>query len=103
MSNTPSTGKNPLWTWLKVCLALDVAWAIVVAVLYSSGIHILSGVAGAGSTATGVVTTAGAIFAFVIGFIQGGVFLFVISMFIFVGILLFGGKSNSRNNGGTGF
>jgi hypothetical protein len=91
------TKKNPLKTILKVYVVLDLLWAALIATFYSTVVHTIGGAAGAGSAALGVGTVASWIIAFLIALFQGAIFLGVISVFIVVGIALFGGAKKSGN------
>jgi hypothetical protein len=86
--------KNPLKTVAKIAVVLDLLWAVLVATFYSTVVHTVGGAAGAGSVALGVGTVASWLIAFLIAMFQGAIFIVVISVFIFVGIAIFGKKKS---------
>lgn len=86
-TNGPTKKKLP--TFLKWAIALDVAWAVLVATFAATVLNTAGGVAGATSTAISLATVSAWLIAFVIGLLQGAVFIFVLTVFAWVGMNIF--------------
>lgn len=92
-NNSPTKKKIP--TILKWAIAIDVAWAILVATFAATILNTAGGVAGATSTAISLATVSAWLIAFVIGLLQGAVFIFVLTVFAWVGMTIF--RSEKKN------
>lgn len=92
-----SNNNNPLWTVLKIYIALDAFWAAVVATLAS--VVASQGLSLSGTGA--VAATTGGIGAWILSFIgaaiQGGIFLVVFS--VFGALLVLGAAYLTKDNG----
>lgn len=90
---SPTKAKIP--TFLKWAIALDLVWAVLVATFAATVLNTAGGAAGAGATAVSVATVSAWLIAFVIGLLQGAVFMFVLAVFAWVGMNIF--KSEKRD------
>lgn len=98
--STNTNGSSFLKKYVLVCIVLDVIWAVLIATFGAAILNAIGVGAGAAAGTTATVSVLGWIIAFVIGLIQGGIFLFALSFIGFVFLAIFGG--GRRGGSGTG-
>lgn len=94
--STSSQGPKKIPTFVKWAIGLDIAWAALVATFATTVFNTAGGAAGATSTAISLGTISAWLIAFVIGLMQGAVFIAVLSVFAWVGINLFASTKRSQ-------
>ncbi len=93
--STSSQGPKKIPTFIKWAIGLDIAWAGLVATFAATVFNTAGGAAGATSTAVSLGTISAWLIAFVIGLMQGAVFIAVLSVFAWVGMNLFASTKRS--------
>jgi hypothetical protein len=95
-SSTSAPAPKKIPTFVKWAIGLDIAWAALVATFAATVFNTAGGAAGATSTAISLGTISAWLIAFVIGLMQGAVFIAVLSVFAWVGINLFASTKRSQ-------
>lgn len=101
MSTNNNNGSSFLKKYILVLAVLDVIWAVLIATFGATILNAIGVGAGATAGTTTTVSVLGWIIAFVIGLIQGGIFLFALSFIGFVFLAIFGGGRGGSGTGGN--